>query len=74
MAIDLATGRELWSRPLPAALSGAGGGLLAVAGDTAVVVSPEKTFGLDLRAGTAKWTSPESSNCLIQQVAAAGRP
>jgi len=77
MAVDLATGRPLWSRPLPYPLSGSEGGLLAVAGSTAVVVSAEKALGLDLQAGTAKWTGAApgqgTSDCLTQQVAAAGQ-
>lgn len=76
MAVDLATGRQLWTRPLPYQLSGVSeGGLLTVAGGTAVVVSEEKAFGLDLRAGTATWTGPApgAANCLTQQVAAAGQ-
>jgi hypothetical protein len=77
MAVDLATGRQLWAQALPYQLSGGSeGGLLTVAGDTAVVVSEEKDLGLDLQSGTTKWTGlapgESGSSCSTQEVAAAG--
>jgi outer membrane protein assembly factor BamB len=77
MAVDLATGRQLWTSPLPAQVDGGPeGGVLTVAGGTAVVVSQEKALGLDLRAGSVKWTALVpglGADCLTRQVAAAGR-
>jgi outer membrane protein assembly factor BamB len=77
MAVDLATGRQLWSRPLPYQVSGGSeGGLLAVAGNTAVVVSEERAVGLDLQSGATRWTGlgpGQGSDCLTEQVAAAGQ-
>jgi outer membrane protein assembly factor BamB len=77
MGVDLATGRQLWSRQLPFQGGGLSDGELTVAGDTAVVVvsDEEKAFGLDLRSGATKWASkaPGGPNCVIDQVAASGR-
>jgi outer membrane protein assembly factor BamB len=71
MAVDLATGRMLWSESVQHPYTGATGGL-AVAGDTAVVLTDEGITGVSAASGAGKWTLTAPSACVFEQLAASG--
>lgn len=71
MAVDLATGQQVWAAPFRGP---AGGGsaprVLGVAGGTAVVLTDGVVTGLDARTGAKRWTL--TSQCDFQQLDASG--
>jgi len=74
LAVDLGTGRQLWSRPVAAGWKGdQGTGFVAAGGDTAVVVTAGSVLGYDLRTGAPRWTLLTPGGCSDQTVAAAPR-
>ena len=73
MAVDLATGRQLWAQPVSNPYGGnEATGVLAVAGGTALVLTDEGIAGVSARSGTQQWTAPPPSGCSYQQLAGSG--
>lgn len=73
LAIDLATGRQLWSRQVATGLTGnQGTGMVALSGGAAVVVTAAGVYGYDPETGAPRWTLRSPSGCEDQAVAAAG--
>ncbi|HEX4829708.1 MAG TPA: PQQ-binding-like beta-propeller repeat protein [Trebonia sp.] len=74
MAVDLATGRQLWTEQIQDPYSGNDpAGTLAVSGPAAVVLTAGGLAGVDARTGAQRWTLPAPSNeCAFQQLAASG--
>jgi outer membrane protein assembly factor BamB len=71
MAVDLATGHQIWAAPVQGPASGGSiPGVLGVAGGTAVVLTGEAITGLDARTGAKRWTL--TSQCAFQQLYASG--
>jgi outer membrane protein assembly factor BamB len=66
MAVDLATGQQVWAAPVQSSTSG----VLGVAGGTAVVLTDDAIIGLDARTGAQRWTL--TSQCDFQQLDASG--
>ena len=57
MAVDLATGRQLWSDPVRSPYSGsAPTGALAVAAGTAIVLTDDGIAGVSAASGAQRWT------------------
>lgn len=74
LAVDLGTGRQLWSRQVAAGWRGdQGTGFVAAGGDTAVVATAGAALGYDLRTGAPRWTALTPGGCSDQTVAAAQR-
>jgi outer membrane protein assembly factor BamB len=74
LAVDLGTGRQLWSRQVAAGWTGdQGTGFVAAGGDTAVAVTAGAALGYDLRTGAPRWTALTPAGCSDQTVAAAQR-
>jgi outer membrane protein assembly factor BamB len=74
LAVDLSTGRQLWSRQVTTGLSGnQGTGMVAIAGAAAVVVTEGGVYGLDPQTGALRWTLPSPSGCADQTAAVAGQ-
>jgi outer membrane protein assembly factor BamB len=74
LAVDLGTGRQLWSRQVASGWKGdQGTGFVAVGGGTAVVVTDGGALGYDLRTGAPRWTRLVPGGCSGQTVAAAPR-
>jgi outer membrane protein assembly factor BamB len=73
MAVDLATGRQLWADPVPNPSSGNNPtGVLALAGSTAIVLTDEGIIGVDAQSGAQRWTASPPSDCSFQQVDGSG--
>ena len=74
LAVDLGTGRQLWSGQVAATWTGdQGTGFVAAAGDTAVAVTAGAVLGYDLRTGAPRWTVLTPPGCSDQTLAAAQR-
>jgi len=74
LAVDLGTGRQLWSRQVAATWKGdQGTGFVAAGGDTAVAVTAGAVLGYDLRTGAPRWTALTPGGCSDQTLAAAQR-
>ena len=75
MAIDTATGRQIWSDPVTDPYSGnSPTGTLAVAAGTAIVLTDDGIAGVNAASGAQRWTLASPSGCSFQQLAAsAGR-
>jgi outer membrane protein assembly factor BamB len=73
MAVDLATGRQIWSDPVQDPYSGnAATGALAVAAGTAIALTDDGIAGVSAATGAQRWTVASPSGCSYQQLAAAG--
>jgi hypothetical protein len=73
LAVDLGTGRRLWSRQVSTGLTGQQGtGMLAVSGSVAVVVTSGGVAGFSARTGAPRWTLASPPGCADQTVAAQG--
>jgi outer membrane protein assembly factor BamB len=73
MAVDLATGRQLWSDPVQNPYSGntpTGG--LAVAAGQAIVLTDDGIAGVSAQSGAQQWTLAPPAGCVFQQLAASG--
>jgi hypothetical protein len=75
MAVDLATGRQLWTEPIADPYPGAAdaAGYIAVAGGTAITLTTDGIAGYDLATGVHKWTQNRQGDCNVQQLAGSGR-
>lgn len=74
LAVDLGTGRPLWSKQVAAGWKGSQGtGFVAVGGGTAVAVTAAAAEGFDLRTGAPRWTARTPPGCSDQTAAAARR-
>jgi membrane protease YdiL (CAAX protease family) len=72
MAVDLSSGRQIWSDPVQDPYSGnVAAGALAVAGGTAVVLTDGGIAGVSAASGAQRWTLASPDNCTYQQLAAA---
>jgi outer membrane protein assembly factor BamB len=73
MAVDLATGRQIWADPVQDPYSGsAASGALAVAAGTAIVLTDDGLAGVSAATGAQRWTLASPGNCTFQQLAASG--
>jgi outer membrane protein assembly factor BamB len=73
MAVNLATGRMIWSDPVQNPYSGnAPAGALAIAQDTAVVLTDNGIAGVSAASGAQRWTAAPPAGCSFQQLAASG--
>lgn len=73
MAVDVATGRQLWADPVQNPYHGnSSTGGLAVAGGTGIVLTDYGIAGVDARSGAQKWTLSAPAGCNFQQLAASG--
>jgi hypothetical protein len=73
MAVDLRTGRRLWSDPVQNPYSGnSPTGALAVASGTAIVLTDDAIAGVNGQDGVQKWTLAPPAGCSFQQLAASG--
>jgi len=73
MAVDLGTGRQLWSAQVSDPYSGNNAtGMLAVAGPAAVILTADGIAGVDASTGKPKWTLAPSRDCEFQQLAGSG--
>jgi outer membrane protein assembly factor BamB len=73
MAVDVTTGRQIWSDPVQDPYSGnAATGALAVAAGTAIVLTDDGIAGVSAATGAHRWTLASPSNCSFQQLAASG--
>jgi outer membrane protein assembly factor BamB len=73
LAVDLATGRQLWSAQVQDPYSGASStGALAVAGPTAIILTADGIAGVDAATGAQKWTLAPPGDCTFQQLAGTG--
>ena len=73
MAVDLATGRMMWSDAVQDPYGGAPhAGALAVAGDTAVVLTDAGITGVSAGSGARRWTLAPPFGCSFQQLAGSG--
>ena len=71
MAVDLATGRQVWSDPVQDPYSGsAATGALAVAAGTAIVLTDDGIAGASAATGAQRWTLASPDGCTYQQLAA----
>ena len=71
MAVDLATGRQVWSDPVQDPYTGnAAAGALAVAADTAIVLTDDGIAGVSAASGAQRWTLASPNGCTFQQLAA----
>ena len=72
LAVDLGSGRQLWSKQVPASWKGdQGTGFVAAGGGTAVAVTAGAALGYDQRTGASRWTTMTPPGCSDQTVAAA---
>jgi outer membrane protein assembly factor BamB len=70
MAVNLASGRQVWSDPVQDPYGGnAAIGQLAVAGGTAVVLTDDGIAGVSAASGVQRWTLGEPINCNYQLLA-----
>ena len=73
MAVNLATGRQLWSDPVQNPYSGnSPTGALAVAAGTAIVLTDDGIAGVSAASGAQRWTLASPDECTFQQLAASG--
>lgn len=73
MAVDLRTGRRLWSDPVKDPYPGNNPtGVLAVASGTAIVLTQDGIAGVNAPDGVQKWTLAPPAECSFQQLAASG--
>ena len=71
MAVDLATGRQLWSAQVQDPYGGPQPtGLLAVAGGTGLIVTDDGIAGVSAQSGKQQWTLAPPTDCSFQQLAA----
>lgn len=71
-AVDLATGRPLWTESVQDPASGnQPDGRLAVADGTAMALTADGITGLSASSGAPRWTLAEPGGCAYQQLAAA---
>ncbi|MER7791157.1 PQQ-binding-like beta-propeller repeat protein [Streptomyces sp. NPDC097640] len=65
VAVDLSSGRELWTKKINAddSVTRPTDARLVGAGDTAVVLEEKAVVGLGLRDGAPRWRSPLDRNC-----------
>src|ERR1700722_19926340 len=71
MAVDLATGRQIWSDPVTDPYSGnSPTGGLAIAAGTAIVLTDDGIAGVSASSGAQRWTLASSDGCTFQQLAA----
>jgi outer membrane protein assembly factor BamB len=71
MAVDLATGRQLWSAKVQDPYSGPQPtGLLAVAGGTGLILTQDGVAGVSSQSGAQRWTLAAPTGCSFQQLAA----
>jgi len=74
LAVNLGTGRPLWSGPVGARWRGnQGTGFVAAGGGTAVAVTASGVRGYNLRTGAPRWTTRTPVGCADQTVAAGTR-
>lgn len=74
LAVNLGTGRPLWSGPVGARWRGdQGTGFVAAGGGTAVAVTASGALGYNLRTGVPRWTTQTPPGCADQTVAAGPR-
>jgi len=70
MAVDLATGRQLWSAQVADPYSGNDAtGALAVAGRAAVILTADGITGVNASSGAQDWTLAPPRDCAFQQLA-----
>jgi outer membrane protein assembly factor BamB len=73
MAVDLRTGRRLWSDPVKDPYTGnEPTGDLAVASGAAIVLTDDGIAGVNGQDGVQKWTLAPPAECSFQQLAASG--
>jgi outer membrane protein assembly factor BamB len=73
MAVDLATGRQLWSAQVQDSYSGATStGALAVAGPAGIILTADGIAGVDAATGARRWTLAPPGDCTFQQLAGSG--
>jgi outer membrane protein assembly factor BamB len=71
MAVNLATGRRLWSDAMRSPYSGgAPTGALAVAAGTAIVLTDDGIAGVSATSGDQRWTLAPPAGCSFQELAA----
>ena len=74
MAVDLATGRQIWSDPVQDPYSGnSPTGGLAVAAGTAIVLTDDGIAGVSAASGAQRWIFASPDGCTFQQLAASPR-
>jgi outer membrane protein assembly factor BamB len=73
MAVDLATGRRVWSDAEQNPYSGnAAAGALAVADGSAIALTDDGIAGVTAASGAQRWTLASPDGCTFQQLAASG--
>jgi outer membrane protein assembly factor BamB len=73
MAVDLATGRQVWEDSVQNPYSGSSlTGELAVAAGTSIVLTDDGIAGVTAASGAQRWTLASPSGCTFQQLAASG--
>jgi outer membrane protein assembly factor BamB len=73
MAVDLATGRQLWSDSVQNPYTGnSPTGALAVAAGTSIVLTDDGIAGVTAASGAQRWTLASPGGCTFQQLAASG--
>jgi outer membrane protein assembly factor BamB len=71
LAVDLATGRQLWSAQVQDPYGGPQPtGLLAVAGGTGLILTDGGIAGVGAQSGKQQWTLAAPTGCTFQQLAA----
>ncbi len=71
MAVNLATGRMIWSDPVQDPYSGnSPTGALAVAAGTAIVLTDDGLAGVSAASGAQRWILASPDGCTFQQLAA----
>jgi outer membrane protein assembly factor BamB len=71
MAVNLASGRQVWSDPVQDLYSGSSPtGALAVAAGTAIVLTDDGIAGVNATSGAQRWTLAPPTGCTFQQLAA----
>jgi outer membrane protein assembly factor BamB len=75
MAVDLATGRQLWAAALPSQDHGGiseATGQLAVAGGTAIALTDDGPVGFSVSSGDRLWGPVRPADCSVRQLAGSG--
>ncbi|HEY6785735.1 MAG TPA: PQQ-binding-like beta-propeller repeat protein [Trebonia sp.] len=71
MAVDLGTGRQLWSAQVQNPYGGPQPtGLLAIAGGTGLILTDDGITGVSARSGTRQWSLAAPTGCTFQLLAA----